>query len=90
MMPERCFHHQTCLPSLVLQLVPPWSDLPLMGLDQHVQYRQLSKFFCTLAQVVGHNHATQDVIFLPHPTFCLLLSFDSILSFERQATSTRV
>ena len=34
MMPERCFHHQTCLQSLVLQLVPPWSDLLLMGLDR--------------------------------------------------------
>ena len=34
MMPERCFHHQTALPSLVLQLVPPWSDLLRMDLDR--------------------------------------------------------
>jgi len=33
-MPETCCHHQTCLPSLAMQFVFPWSDLLVMDLHR--------------------------------------------------------
>ena len=70
---EHVCHHSSCNLCLHGRTCPSWV---LIVCRQHVEQTP-PKLCWTLAQLGGHNYATPDVLFLPNPTFCLLLSFEA-------------
>ena len=54
-----------------------------------MQSRQLSFFVVQALSLESHNDATHDVVFLPIPTVLLLLSFESMFTYESHESSTR-
>ena len=88
--PTICSHVCNYSPGYLFEL--PSSDLPIMDLDR---WQAASAFQTALdindhaLSLECHNDASHDAVFLSKPTVLLLLSFESMFTYESHESSTR-
>ena len=91
-MADTCCHHQTCLPSLAMQFVFPWSDLLVMDLHRrHAPSSvQAALYSIQISCITGQLQSGHCVRGFPSKSHVLsvLHPFGNMAIHERRTTST--